>query len=221
MIAHAERQGVVDVCLELSRRGYFSGTGGNVALRIDSDLMVVTPSATDYLTMKAEDICVLRMADMQQIDGTRAPSVESELHRRVLQKRHDCHCSLHTHQPAASACALLGQSLTVAPGPRRDLLGDMAVLVGYAPSGTRWLASKLAARVRPDVQAYLMRNHGVLCCGADIPSAVATLVALEEEAELYLRRSIRDRLASQPSVAESLGKILAALNTGAHSEISE
>jgi L-fuculose-phosphate aldolase len=221
MIAHAERQSVIDVCLQLSKRGYFSATGGNVALRIDSKLMVVTPSATDYLTMKAEDICVLRMADMRQIDGTRAPSVESDLHRRVFQKRPDCYCSLHTHQPVASACALLGQSLPIAPGPRRDLLGDTAILVGYAPSGTRWLASKLAARVRPHVQAYLMRNHGVLCCGADIPRAVATLVALEEEAEFYLRRSIRDRLASQPSLAESLEKILAALNTAANSAISE
>jgi len=221
MIAHAERQSVVDVCLELSKRGFFSGTGGNVALRIDSELMVVTPSATDYVTMKAEDICVLRMADMWQIEGTRPPSVESELHRRVFHKRPDCFCSLHTHQPVASACALLGQSLPIAPGPRRDLLGEMAVLVGYAPSGTRWLASKLAARVRPDVQAYLMRNHGVLCCGADIPSAVATLVALEEEAELCLRRSIRDRLVSQPPLADSLEKILAALNPRPHSEIAE
>lgn len=221
MIARAERQGVVDLAQDLSRRGFLAGTGGNIALRIDSERMVVTPSATEYLSMKAEDICVLRMADLQQIEGALAPSVESDLHRRILLKRPDCHCSLHTHQPVASACALLGHSLPIAAGARRKLLGETAILVGYAPSGTKWLASKLAASVRPDIPAYLMRNHGVLCCGTDIPTTVATLVALEEEAESYLRRKIQDRLAKQPSLRERLGKVLSAMDTSLPSIVSE
>jgi len=211
MIAASERQSVVDLCQSLARRGYLAGTGGNVALRLDSAHILVTPSATDYFALKAEDICVLRMADLQQMEGTLAPSVESDLHRRVFQRRPDCNCSLHTHQPVASACALLGRSLLVAPGPRRELLGEMAVLVGYAPSGTKWLASKLAAAVRPEIQAYLMRNHGVLCCGADVSTAVAALEALEEEAKEYLGSQIRGRIEKQPSVSDKLAGVLAGL----------
>jgi L-fuculose-phosphate aldolase len=209
--AHHIRQSIVDLCQDLSVRGFLAATGGNVALRIDSDHMAVTPSAIDYFALKAENICVLRMADLHQIDGSHAPSVESDLHRRVFRKRPDCHCSLHTHQPAASACALLGNAMPVAPGPRRELLGEMAVLVGYAPSGTRWLASKISSSIRPNVQAYLMRNHGALCCGPDIPTTAATLAALEEEAESYLRKLIESRVSRQPSMSRSLGDILSAL----------
>ena len=39
------RRHVVDLCLRLSERGYFAGTGGNLMLRIDKDLVAVTPSA--------------------------------------------------------------------------------------------------------------------------------------------------------------------------------
>ena len=91
------RQSVVELCLELSRRGHFSGTGGNIALRIDAEHIAVTPSATDYLTMVADDICVLRLSDLQQVAGARAPSVESGLHAKVLRARPDANASIHTH----------------------------------------------------------------------------------------------------------------------------
>ena len=211
MNAHHIRQSIVDLCQDLSRRGFLAATGGNIALRVDADHMAVTPSALDYFALKAEDICVLRIDDLSQIDGPHPPSVESDLHRRVFKKRPDCDCSLHTHQPAASACALLGKSMPVAPGPRRDILGEMAVLVAYAPSGTRWLASRISESIRPNIQAYLMRNHGALCCGPDIPTTVATLIALEEEAESYLRRLIDGRMFRQPSMNRLMGDILNAL----------
>ncbi len=49
MFAHEQRARVVALCVDLSRRGYLAGTGGNVALRIDAECFAVTPSAIDYL----------------------------------------------------------------------------------------------------------------------------------------------------------------------------
>ena len=74
------RETVVELCVALSRRGYLAGTGGNIALRIDAERFAVTPSATDYLAMGADDVCVLRLADLARLEGERAPSVESGLH---------------------------------------------------------------------------------------------------------------------------------------------
>src|ERR1017187_1027330 len=107
------RQTVVDLCVQLSGLGYFAGTGGNIAVRIDAEHFAVTPSATDYLTMSAEDVCVMRLSDLVCVKGARAPSVETGLHARVLRQRPDVACSIHTHQPGASACALLGMALAV------------------------------------------------------------------------------------------------------------
>ena len=202
------RQQIVELCRDLATKGYFAATGGNISLRIDADLFAVTPSATDYFSMLPQDVCVLRLSDLQQIEGDRPPSVETGLHAHILRARPDCNCSIHTHQPIASACALLGQPLDVRDPKRRLLLGARVAMVGYAPSGTRWLAAKLAKAVRRDVNAYLMRNHGAVCCGPDAEATVARVAALESLAADYLRDLIRSRAAANPPLRPTLQHLL-------------
>jgi L-fuculose-phosphate aldolase len=199
---------VVELCRDLATRGYFAATGGNLALRMGADLIAVTPSATDYFSMEPEDVAVVRLSDLRQLQGNKPPSVETGLHARLLGARADCHCSIHTHQPVASACALLGRPLPVTDSRHRQLLGASIPMVGYAPSGTRWLAAKLARAVRPDTNAYLMRNHGAVCCGPDASSTVARVVALEELASDYLRDRIRLRAAAHTPLRPALERLL-------------
>jgi L-fuculose-phosphate aldolase len=211
MRALAERVRVVELCRELSRRGFLAGTGGNLALRIDAEHMAVTPSATDYHTMQPQDVSVLRIADLRQLEGALPPSVESSLHRRVLRARADCQASVHTHQPVASACTLLGRPLAVGAAGARQLLGERIALVGYAPSGTAWLAARLAAALRPDIHAYLMRNHGVLCCVRTLADVVPALEAFEAVAAQHLRERIAAQALAMPARRVVLDGILEAL----------
>nr|WP_268958917.1 class II aldolase/adducin family protein [Pseudomonas amygdali] len=162
------QQQIVDLSRHLSRRGFFAATGGNLALRIDALHIAVTPSATDYFSMRPEDVCVLRLKDLQQLSGERSPSVESELHAKVLRSRPDVNCSIHTHQPLASACTLFGKALDVPYPPLWKSLGKRIQLVGYAPSGSGWLAGRQARQGHtvgsqrlPDAQS----RRSVLRCG--------------------------------------------------------
>ena len=205
------RQTVVDLCVELSQRGHFSGTGGNIALRIDAAHIAVTPSATDYLTMTPADVCVLRLVDLAQVEGEGVPSVETGLHARVLRARPDVQASIHTHQPVASACALLGRALEVPPGALQRSLGARVPMVGYAPSGSNWLASKLARQLRSDTNAYLMRNHGALCCGASTSAALQAVEDLETLSRTHLLRLINARTEREPSMQIALRRVTDAL----------
>ena len=213
------RQTVVDLCVELSQRGHFSGTGGNIAIRIDAQHIAVTPSATDYLTMTAADVCVLRLADLVQVEGERVPSVETGLHARVLRARVDAQCSIHTHQPLASACALLGRELEVMPQALTRSLGRTVPVVGYAPSGSAWLSSKLARALRADTNAYLMFNHGALCCGVSAGAAMLAVEDLETLARRHLMRLIAARAAQEPSMHKLLQRIALTLADGPSPEL--
>ncbi len=206
----AERRQVVDLCLALSRKGYFAATGGNLMVRIDDALVAVTPSATDYLTMTPEDVCVLRLRDLARVEGHLRPSVESSLHARVLAARPEVRCSIHTHQPVASACALLGLTLDVPPALIGSL-GPRVPLAGYAPSGSRWLAGKLARVVSAQANAYLMRNHGVLCCGVDSDAAMRALDDLEQLARTWLSTRIAREADRRPERREALLRVQASL----------
>lgn len=186
--ARAAQQAVLEAALQLAELGFLAGVGGNLALRIDEARMAVTPSATDYYAMSPEDVCVLDIRSLRLLSGARAPSVESGLHAKVLLKRADCRASVHTHQPVASAFTLLGVPLPVADAEQRAILGAELPVAGYAPSGTAWLAWNVARLVRPDVNAYLMRNHGVVCLGRTLADARSVVLALERAASDWFER---------------------------------
>ena len=200
------RQEVVSTCRWLADKGYLAGTGGNVACRTDDEHFAITPSATDYYAMTPEDICVVRLDNLRQVAGDRRPSVELRLHANVLRARWDCDASIHTHQPVASAYTLLGRALDVKDPSHRALLGPKAVLVRYAPSGTSWLASRLGKTLRPGINAYLMRNHGIVCCGPTLNDTVARVEALEAACTAFFRNVISSRIgrSREPYLSEVL-----------------
>lgn len=193
-IEREAREAVVRTAVRLADQGYLAGVGGNLALRIDAERFAVTPSASDYYAMRADDICVLRLADLQQLSGHGKPSVESGLHARMFKARPDCWASVHTHQPVASAFTLLDRPLPVSDAEARQRIGGDVPVCAYAPSGTGWLASNVGKRVRRDLNAYLMRNHGAVCLGATLEDACHVVQLLEQEAIAWFQRA----LATQP-----------------------
>jgi L-fuculose-phosphate aldolase len=54
----------------------------------------------------------------------------------------------------------------------------------------------LRKSLRPDVNAYLLRNHGVVCCGSSLVEAVVRVEALETACSDYFRNAIAQRQAS-------------------------
>ena len=187
------RQEIVDMSRYLSDHGYFAGTGGNIGVRLDDRLMAVTPSATDYYTMSATDVPILDIATLEIVEGKKTPTVEKALHARMLQAHPNRLASIHTHQPIASAVALLHDVLLWAPGSDHAALGPHIALVPYRPSGTGMLAKAFAKTIRPDVYAYLMASHGVICAADNLKTAAGMLRQIEASAAHYLRNLIQHR----------------------------
>ena len=86
-------------------------------------------------------------------------------------------------------------------------LGDEVPVIGYAPSGTAWLAGKLGRAVRPARQAYLLRNHGILCCAADSDTAMAAVERLEDLARDRLAARIDERVRRAPDLRDRLATV--------------
>ena len=91
-----QKQLIVDTAQMLTHKGYLMATGGNLSLRISGQkAFAVTPSNFDYLKMTAEDICVLDF-DLNILEGTLKPSVESAMHCAIYQTRADVNAVVHT-----------------------------------------------------------------------------------------------------------------------------
>jgi L-fuculose-phosphate aldolase len=200
---------ILDACHELADRGFLPGTGGNIAVRASNKIMAITPSATDYYTMTPNDVCLVEIESGRQVFGDRRPSVELGIHQRLLLFRTDFDGSIHTHQPVASAMTLLGRELPIENTEDQVHLGTVAPLVGYAPSGTSFLARAFGRKLRRDASAYLLRNHGIVCGGKTLAQAIDNIQRLERAARDYLSRQILTGPAGelQAEVLDSLSAI--------------
>ncbi|WP_420962974.1 class II aldolase/adducin family protein [Brucella sp. IR073] len=195
-----ERQEIVDTCRALSDEGYLAGTGGNIGLRLDDRLMAVTPSATDYATMRAEDVVLLDIETLAVVENEKVPTIEKGLHARMLAAYPTRRASIHTHQPIASAVALLHEALRWPAGSGLAMLGSHIAIIPYRPSGTGMLVKALAKALKPDIYAYLLASHGVICAGADLKAATDMIRKIEAAAAIYLRERIRKNLNLDPQL---------------------
>lgn len=180
------RQQILEACRSLSQKGWLSGTGGNVSMRIPGEnAMAITPSNMDYMSMAAEDVCVVDFA-LRPLAGERKPSVESGMHAGVYQARADVGVVVHTHQPYASAVALLAKPIPALFDEQARFLGKSVEIVPYAISGTGWLKGNVMRKIKSGNNAYILENHGVLCFGPTLARAAFNVELLEKCAITYL-----------------------------------
>ncbi len=177
---------IVDTAQKLVAKGYLMATGGNLSMRIPGQAaFAITPSNYDYLKMVPEDVCVLTL-DLQALEGTLKPSVETGMHAAIYGVRGDVNAVIHTHQVYTSALALIKVPIPALFDEQTRFLGRKVKLIPYAPSGTPRLAKTIARHVRDHNNAYMMQNHGALVFGHDMERAMHNVEVLEKCALAYL-----------------------------------
>jgi ribulose-5-phosphate 4-epimerase/fuculose-1-phosphate aldolase len=191
------KQQIVDTAHLLTRKGYLMATGGNLSIRIAGQAaFAVTPSNYDYMKMIPEDVCVLDF-DLNVLEGTRKPSVESAMHAAIYQVRADVNAVVHTHQVYASTLALVDAPIPALFDEQVRFLGRSVAIIPYAPSGTGMLKNAIAKHIRDHNNAYIMQNHGALCFGHDAERAAHNVEILEKCSLAYLLSLCTERKISR------------------------
>jgi ribulose-5-phosphate 4-epimerase/fuculose-1-phosphate aldolase len=177
---------VVQAAQQLLAKGFLSATGGNLSVRIiGQDAFAITPSNYDYAKMLPEDICVLD-SQLNPLEGTRKPSVESAMHAAIYQTRGDVNAVIHTHQVYPSTLAIINAPIPALFDEQVRFLGRSVDIIPYAPSGTGLLKNAIAKRIVNHHNAYMMANHGALVFGHDLERALHNVDVLEKCSLAYL-----------------------------------
>jgi L-ribulose-5-phosphate 4-epimerase len=188
---------VVATCHILLQRGYLKATEGNISARIKSrNAFAITPSSYDYAKMQADDICILDY-EAKPIEGAMKPSIESGMHAAVYQSRSDVHAIIHTHQPYASALALIKMPIPALFDEQVRYLGRSVDIIPYAPSGTGFLRNAVKSNVKNNSNAFILQNHGVLVFGGDMEQAIHNMALLEKCALTYLLAIVSEKKISK------------------------
>ena len=189
----AEREQVVTTCRTLLERGYLKATEGNISVRVANEpAFAITPSNYDYAKMQPVDVCILDF-EYKPIAGAMKPSIESGMHAAVYQSRPDVHAIIHTHQPYASALALINAPIPALFDEQVRFLGRSVDIVSYAPSGTGFLKKNVQKHVKNGNNAFILQNHGVLVLGVDTEQAIHNMALLEKCALTYLLALVTEK----------------------------
>jgi glutamate-1-semialdehyde 2,1-aminomutase len=180
------------MCRTMLERGYLKATEGNVSVRVPGRrLYAVTPSNYDYDRMRVEDVCIVdfdgkHVPDADGAGGGLAPSIECGMHANIYRERPDVNAIVHTHQPYASALAVLRKEIPALSDEQVRFLGRRVAIVDYAPSGTGFLAKNVQRKVSGGDNAFILANHGIVALGTDPDRAVFNMALLEKVSIAYL-----------------------------------
>jgi L-fuculose-phosphate aldolase len=178
---------VIRTCFLLrDRMGYFTGTWGSVAVRVDEGLLT-TPLRMKYEDVKPEDLVVVDW-EGKTLRGHRMPNPDVELHCQVMLHRPDLAALIHSHSPWASVCACSHRSIPVLTDDMAAVIGGEVRCARYVPVGRdRDLARAARDAIGPDACAVLLANHGVVAGGRDPAEAVVAAQIVERAAKILIQ----------------------------------
>jgi len=151
---------------------------GHVSVR-DGDLAYVNSHGASRIAIRPDEVAVVRVADGELVEG--APPSEIALHLGIYRARRDVGAVAHCHPLFATTFAVAGKPLVTAFNAGALFGREVAVYDDPLLVREDAQARKVAA-VLGKGRAALLRGHGVVVAGADLPECVAAALALEESA---------------------------------------
>jgi L-fuculose-phosphate aldolase len=212
----AEREAVAAACRRLAAEGLVIQTAGNVSVRAEGDLVVVTPTGGVFEELEAEQMTVLDRGG-QVVDGPFAPTSELALHLGVYDRFDHAGAVVHTHSPMATALSCVVDEV---PAVHYSMLsiGGTVPVADYATFGTEELARNVVAALEGG-PATLMRSHGATTYGLDLDGAVEASRLLEWACAVYWRA----RMIGDPVVLsqEQLQDVVRVVQERSYGRLSE
>jgi len=152
----------------LAALGYVTSQGGNLSLRADEDVILITPTKVAKADVRFEDICAIDMSgNVIYAKQGRKPTGEWPFHLRIMQRRPDVKGVIHAHPPILTGFAIAGGDVlqrAYLPEPAFEV-GPM-MLVPYAVPLSDQLAENFDNYIQ-DTNGFLMENHGVVMVSPD------------------------------------------------------
>ena len=154
---------LIDACHRVAELNYVTSSGGNLSIRVDENIMLITPSKTLKRRMRIEDICIIDLeGNILFAPEGKKPTGEWPFHTAIMRKRTDITAIAHAHPPVLTgyAIAKTGQmELPILPEPIIET--GPILTVKYATPLSQELSDNFM-EIIDQSNGFLMENHGVL-----------------------------------------------------------
>lgn len=179
----AVAQAIKDAGVRLLDENLVQGTWGNIAVKLDNEYMLATPSGLDYIMLQPEQMAKVNMETLEW-SGTNKATSEKGIHAMLLKNDESVTATIHTHPFYGCILAAMGKAMPV-PEKYRDVLGEEIPCAKAALPGTKGLIKNVQEAIG-NAPACFLGHHGVIVRGKDLDDAFAICRALEDACKEYL-----------------------------------
>lgn len=178
------KERVIEAGKNLLHKGLVSRTWGNISIRIDEELMAITPSGRSYEELGIDDIVIMNYKT-GEYQGKIKPSSEKDLHAEIYKSRSNINAVIHTHQMNASTVAAAHREIPPILDDMTQIIGPTVRVADYALPSTKKI-TKATVKALKGRNAALMANHGAVCIGTDIEEAFVVCEVLEKASKAFI-----------------------------------
>jgi L-fuculose-phosphate aldolase len=168
------------VCRRLSNLMYVTSHGGNLAYKLEDDLLLMTPTRVCKSQVAADDVVFINLKG-ETVEGCREPTGEKPMYLNLFRDRPDVRSVIHCHPPYTNTFAVLeGRNWLMRPVfPETVVEVGPVPIVPYGEPLTQELADNFLPFIKR-YNAFLMENHGlVIMSPADILRTMQLIEILE------------------------------------------
>jgi len=166
-------------CRLLAKDGHSDFSLGHVSARAtQGDAMLIKRRGVSLEEVKPSDVLHVDL-DGKKLEGEGNIHLEYPFHSEVYKHRKDVGAVMHTHPPYATAMSATTQRLKMVTHDSTLFYDGVARFNDSPNLVTNQEQGHTIALALGAARALLLRNHGVLVVGKDIPWVVITALTLE------------------------------------------
>jgi len=204
MEAYDLRVQVAWACRILAMRGHGDFTLGHVSARGPGDSIYMKRSGLGLNEVTPDDILAIDTEGVK-LKGTGQVHREVVIHTEVYRARPDVGSVVHTHPPHSIALGASDARLTLLGHDAALFKDGIGVFDESADLIIRPEQGLAVSRALGSRRAVLLRNHGVVVVGKDIPWAAISALTLERAAYIQaIATSLGSLQPMSPEMAERL-----------------
>jgi L-fuculose-phosphate aldolase len=187
----AEAREFVGVCDRLAQIQYVTSSGGNLAWRLEDDLLLITPTKLYKGDIGPQDLVLIDM-NGSVMEGERKPTGETPMYLKFFSLRQDVISIIHCHAPHACAMAISsGENWLMRPiFPETTIEVGPVPIVPYAEPLTERLAENFVPFL-PKYNSFLMQSHGLVTMSRGSIKETLLLVELLEMSAKSILQALR------------------------------
>lgn len=181
--------GLVDQIIKVARdaweRGLLYGLNGNLSLR-DRKRVIITCAGSAKGHLRPKDLVEIDLASGNLMTSGCASS-EAPFHLSIYHSQPEAGAIVHTHPPNMLALSLQNNcEFLDVPLFEAGLFRDMLTTIPALTPGSDELAQAVAQAAK-EYKAIFLKQHGLICWGSDLTSALALSEELEGLAKIQLQ----------------------------------